>query len=143
MIIEKYLRDESKHKDRDIATREFNFVTNTIFVQHQYGEDQITQSSRQFVKPSFGSDEFDPESVIENIVYPYEGHLKPYEAYIMLQQMLEAENQALCDVLELENNVVTMLATRSLERSKFKLKIDSLDWDRNYKIRKLLREKVI
>lgn len=143
-IVENYLRDETKHKDRDIATTEFNFVTNTIYVQYQYGDGQITQSSRQFNKPSVsGGDEFDPESVVENIVYPYEGHLKAHEAYLLLQDMIKAENEALRDVSLLEDNVITLLETRSRERSEFKLKIDSMDWDRNHKIRKLLQNEVI
>ncbi|VVC24351.1 Hypothetical protein CINCED_3A009486 [Cinara cedri] len=140
-IVEKYLRDESKHKDRDIATRQFDFVANEIYVQYQYGEGQITQSSRLFIKPSdsTSADKFDPKSVIENIVYPYEGHLKPYEAYLLLQDMIKAENEALHDISKLEDSVIKILEIRSHERSEFKLKIDSLDWDRNHRIRKLLQ----
>lgn len=142
-IVEKYLRDETKHKDRDIATRSFNFLLNNIFVQYQYGEGQITQSSRLFNKSLItNKDEFDPESVIENIVYPYEGHLKPHEAHLLLQDMIKAENEALRDVSKLEDDVVEMLETRCRELSEFKLEINSLDWDRNHKIRKLLQTKV-
>lgn len=144
-IVEKYLRDESKDKDKDIATIQFNFVTNKIYVQYQYGEGQITQSSRLFTKPSnvISSDTFDPESIIENIVYPYEGHLKPYEAYILLQDMIKAENEAFYEISKLEDVVLKIMETRSYERSEFKLKVDSLDWDRNHKIRKLLQNEVI
>lgn len=142
-IVEKYLRDETKHKDRDIVTRSFNLLSNNIFVQYQYGEGQITQSSRLFNKPSIANKgDFDPESVIENIVYPYEGHLKPHEAYLLLQDMMKAENEALRDVSKLEDDVIKMLETRCRELSEFKLKINSLDWDRNHKIRKLLQTKV-
>lgn len=88
------------------------------------------------------SDKFCPDSVIEDIVYPYEGHLKPHEAYLMLQDMMKAESEAVHDVSKLEEDVLQMLKTRSLERSEFKLKIDLLDWDRNHKIRKLIQNEV-
>lgn len=89
------------------------------------------------------SDQFDPLSVVEDIVYPYTGHLKPYEAYAMLQEMMKAEHKAVHDVSKLEDDVIQMLETRSREQSEFKLKIDLLDWDRNHKIRKLIKNEVI
>ncbi|XP_022183400.1 dynein regulatory complex subunit 7-like isoform X2 [Myzus persicae] len=139
-IVEKYLRDETKHKDRDIATISFNLEFNSIYVQYQYGEGQITQSSRLFQKPTMTrNEEFDPKSVIEDIVYPYEGHLNAREAYLMLQDMIEAEKEALRNVSKLEDDVLKMIEIRSRERTVFKLKIDSLDWDRNHGIRKLLQ----
>lgn len=145
-VVEKYLRNESKHKDLDIATITFDLESNSIYVQYQYGEGQITQSSRFFQKPTYSSirnEKFNPKSVIEDIVYPYMEHLKTHEAYIMLQEMIESEKKALINVLKLENNVIQMLETRSRERSEFKLKINSLDWDRNHRIRKLLQDKVV
>lgn len=96
-----------------------------------------------FEKPSVTSEEFDPKSITENIVYPYEGHLKSHEAYILLQDMIKAENEALCDVSKLEDSVIEMLETRSREQLEYKLKINTLDWDRNQKIRNLLKKKVI
>jgi len=145
-IVEKYLRDESKHKDRDIATINFNLEFNSIYVQYQYGEGQITQSSRLFKKPTYSSiknEKFNPQSVIEDIVYPYMEHLKTHEAYIMLQEIIETEKKALINVVKLENNVIQIIETRSREKSEFKLKVNSLDWDRNHWIRKLLQDKVI
>lgn len=142
-IVDKYLRDESKQKDRDIATCNFDFTSDTIIVQYQYGEGQITQSIRLFHKPLVTtSDEFDPESIIENIVYPYKGYLKPYEAYTLLQDMMEAENKALFNASKLEDDFLNLLKVRNREQSEFKLKIDSLDWDRNKKIRKFLQKQV-
>ncbi|XP_025205390.1 dynein regulatory complex subunit 7-like, partial [Melanaphis sacchari] len=139
-IVEKYLRDKSKHKDRDIATISFNLEFNSIYVQYQYGEGQITQSSRLFQKPtSIRKEDFDPKSVIEDIVYPYEGHLKTHEAYVMLRDLIEAEKEALHNVSKLEDDIIKILGIRSRERTEFKLQIDSLDWDRNHKIRKLLQ----
>lgn len=143
-IVEKYLRDESKHKDRDIATISFNLELNNIYVQYQYGEGQITQSSRLFKKPTVTRNkEFDPKSVIEDIVYPYEGHLKTHEAYIMLQDMINAEKEALRNVSKLEEDIIKIIEIRCRERTEFKLKIDSLDWDRNHGIRNLLQNEVI
>ncbi|CAH1723951.1 unnamed protein product [Aphis gossypii] len=139
-IVEKYLRDKSKHKDRDIATISFNLELNSIYVQYQYGEEQITQSSRLFQKPSTTrKEDFDPKSVIEDIVYPYEGHLKTHEACIMLRDLIEAEKVALHNVSKLEDDIIKIIEIRSRERTEFKLKIDSLDWDRNHRIRKLLQ----
>jgi hypothetical protein len=144
LIIEKYLRDESKHKDRDIATIHYDFALNNIFVQYQFGEGQITQSKRLFIKPTVAnSKDFDPESVTEHIVYPYEGHLEPHESYTLLQEMLNAEIEAVRAISKLEDEVIEILENRSRERSECKLKINSLDWDRNYKTRKLLQIKVI
>ncbi|XP_060845456.1 dynein regulatory complex subunit 7-like [Rhopalosiphum padi] len=143
-IVEKYLRNESKQKDLDIATITFSLEDNSIYVQYQYGEGQITQSSRLFEKPTYSSiqnEKFNPKSVTEDIVYPYIGSLKTHEAYIMLQDMIETEKNAIINVTKLENNVIQMLETRSRERSEFKLKINSLDWDRNHRIRKLLQDK--
>lgn len=143
-IVEKYLRDKSKHKDRDIATISFNLEFNNIYVQYQYGEEQITQSSRLFQKPiTTRKEDFDPKSVIEDIVYPYEGHLKTHEAYIMLRDLIEAEKEALQNVSKLEDDIIKIIEIRSRERTEFKLKIDSLDWDRNHRIRKLLQNEVI
>jgi len=145
-VVEKYLRNESKHKDLDIATITFDLESNNIYVQYQYGEGQITQSSRLFKKPTYSSirnEKFNPKSVIEDIVYPYMVHLKTHEAYIMLQEMIETEKKALINVLNLENNVIQMLETRIRERSEFKLKVNSLDWNRNHFIRKVLQDKVV
>jgi len=145
-VVEKYLRNESKPKDLDIATITFDVESNSIYVQYQYGEGQITQSSRLFKKPTYSSiknEKFNPQSVIEDIVYPYMEHLKTHEAYIMLQEMIETEKKALINVLKLENNVMQILKTRSRERSEFKLKVNSLDWDRNHWIRKLFQDKVV
>ncbi|XP_025200554.1 LOW QUALITY PROTEIN: dynein regulatory complex subunit 7-like [Melanaphis sacchari] len=143
-VIEKYLRNESKHKDLDIATLSFDLESGTIYVQYQYGEGQITQSSRLFKKPTYSSiknEKFNPESVIEDIVYPYVSLLKTHEAYIMLQDMIEIEKKSLINVSKLEDNVIQILETRSQERSEFKLKIDSLDWNRNHRIKQLLQDK--
>ncbi|CAH1733010.1 unnamed protein product [Aphis gossypii] len=143
-VVEKYLRNESKHKDLDIATITFDLDSNSIYVQYQYGEGQITQSSRLFKKPTYSSinnEKFNPKSVTEDVVYPYVGLLKTHEAYIMLQDMIETEERALIKVSKLEDNVIQILETRSRERSEFKLKINSLDWDRNHRIRKLLQDK--
>lgn len=145
-VVEKYLRNESKLKDLDIATITFNLESNNIYIQYQYGEGQITQSSRLFKKPTYSSirnEKFNQKSVIEDIVYPYMEHLKIHEAYIMLQEVIETEKKALINVLNLENNVIQMLETRSRERSEFKLKVNSLDWNRNHWIRKLLQDKVV
>jgi len=89
------------------------------------------------------NEEFDPKSVIEDIVYPYEGHLNTHKAYIMLQDMIEAEKEALRNISKLEDDIIKMIEIRSRERTMFKLKVDSLDWDRNYGIRKLLQNEVI
>lgn len=145
-VVEKYLRNESKHKDLDIATITFDIEGNNIYVQYQYGEGQITQSSRLFKKPTYSSvnnEKFNPKSVTEDIVYPYMGYLKTHEAYIMLQEMIESEKKALINVLNLENYIIQILETRSRERSELKLKVNSLDWDRNHWIRKLLQDKVV
>lgn len=61
----------------------------------------------------------------------------------MLQDMIKAENRALDEVSQLEDDVIQILEIRGYERSEFKLKIDLLDWDRNHKIRELLQNKVI
>jgi len=89
------------------------------------------------------NEEFDPKSVIEDIVYPYEGHLNTHEAYIMLQDMIEAEKEALRNISKLEDDIIKIIEIRSRERTMFKLKFDSLDWDRNHVIRKLLQNEVI
>jgi len=136
------LRDESKHKDRDIATSQFDVLANIIEVKYQYGEGQITQSSRLFKKPVTSIERFNPNMVTEQIVYPYEDYLKPHEAYIMLQEMIQAESEALRAISILENDIIGMLEIRSKEQSEFKLKIDKLDWDRNDKIKKLLQIEV-
>jgi len=60
----------------------------------------------------------------------------------MLQEMMQAENEALGEISILEDDIISMLEIRSREQSEFKLKIDELDWDRNYKIRKLLQIEV-
>lgn len=138
------MRDESKPKDRDVACISFNFATDRVYVQYQYGEGQITQSSRLFKMVTVtSSEEFDPESVIEDIVYPYKDNLKPYEKYLMSQEMKKAESKARREVSILEDNIIQILQTRNQEQSEFKLKIDLLDWDRNYKMRQILRNNVI
>lgn len=77
------------------------------------------------------------------MVYPYEGKSKPYEAYLLLQDMIKAENEALGEISQLEDCIIEMLETRSRERLEFELKMDSLDWDRNHRTRRLLRNEVI
>ena len=57
--------------------------------------------------------------------------------------MLEAEKEALRNVSRLEDDIIKIIETRSRERTVFKLKIDSLDWDRNHGIRRLLQNEVI
>lgn len=89
------------------------------------------------------SKEFDLKLITENIVYPYEGHLKSHEAYHLLLDMIKAENEALSNISKLEDAVMEMLETRRREQLEFKLNVDSLDWDRNRKIRNLLKQKVI
>ncbi|VVC24088.1 Hypothetical protein CINCED_3A019886 [Cinara cedri] len=141
-IKEKYLRDESKHKDHDIATRNFDLIVNEIYVIYQYGEGQITQSSRLFNKPSrTSSDQFDPTSVIEDLVWPYEKFMKPHEKYLQLQDLIKAENDAIHDISTLEDDVIKILEVRDHERLELKLKIDLLDWDQNHKMRQLIQNK--
>lgn len=57
--------------------------------------------------------------------------------------MIEAEKEALQEVSSLEDDVIEMLELRSREQSEFNLKLDTLDWDRNHKIRKLIQNEVI
>lgn len=56
--------------------------------------------------------------------------------------MMEAENKALFNASKLEDDFLNLLKVRNREQSEFKLKIDSLDWDRNKKIRKFLQKQV-
>lgn len=78
------------------------------------------------------------------MVYPIVRNLKTHEAYMMLQDMVETEKKALVYVTKLEKNVIQMLETRRQEQTAdLKLKVESLDWDRNHFIRELLQEKVV
>lgn len=56
--------------------------------------------------------------------------------------MINAENEAVLDICALEDDIIKMLKIRIRERVEFKLKISTLDWDRNYMIRELLQNEV-
>lgn len=88
------------------------------------------------------SNQFDSSLVIEDIVFPYVRSLKPHEKYILFRDMIKAENKALHTISKLEDYVIKILEIRNNERSEFKLKIELLDWDRNYKIKELLQNMV-
>ncbi|XP_050526731.1 uncharacterized protein LOC126897275, partial [Daktulosphaira vitifoliae] len=141
IIYEKYLRNKTLPNYRDIAVREFNLAMNSIHVEYHFGEGQITRPGRLFHKPLVsGKDiQFDEDLVIENEVYPYENKLKPFEAYLMLKDMMEAEYEARRDLSRLETNVSSILKTRISECLKFQLIVESLDWDRNTKNKQLLQ----
>ncbi|XP_050443376.1 dynein regulatory complex subunit 7-like [Adelges cooleyi] len=57
----------------------------------------------------------------------------------MLKDMIAAEYEARRDVYRFEGNVLSILETRCRERSDFRLIVDSLDWDRNAKSRRILQ----
>lgn len=128
-----------------MAMREFNLAANTIHVEYHFGEGQITRPSRLFNKPELNGEDiqFDEDSVIESEVYPYENKLKPFEAYVMLKEMMAAEYEARRDLSRLEANVLSILNTRSGERSEFKLIVESYDWYRNTKNKRLLQNEVV
>lgn len=50
-IIQKFLRDETKSPYEDVSIREFNIKDREIHLKYQYGKNNVTASTRTFIKP--------------------------------------------------------------------------------------------
>nr|CAI5846959.1 unnamed protein product [Callosobruchus analis] len=108
-IIQKFNRDESKKADDDIAVQEFDLVDRIINVKFQYGKNNVTASTRTFIKPPISEMgegmKFNPE-----LTYGYQADIraKPprqLTLYLLFEDQLKAEERVLNQIRDMESQM--------------------------------------
>uniref|UniRef100_A0A182U5I7 Dynein regulatory complex subunit 7 MORN domain-containing protein n=1 Tax=Anopheles melas TaxID=34690 RepID=A0A182U5I7_9DIPT len=97
-IIEKFHQHPTKEPVKDIAIRNCYIQDNKIALQFHYGEDCITASTREFVKPpksEMGEEvPYDPACTSGYVSNPWDPQPTQLDLFLLLKEQLKAEELA-------------------------------------------------
>ncbi|XP_066249552.1 dynein regulatory complex subunit 7 [Euwallacea similis] len=138
-IVQKFLRNEEKSPHEDISIREFNIREREIALQYQYGKDNVTASTRTFIKPPLAEMGegmiFRPE-----LTYGYQAEIgaKPprqLQLYLLLQQQLKDEEEVIVSIRDFENQISDFLLLRAHEMAFSRLDVNVYNREHNQEFR--------
>ncbi|CAG9833171.1 unnamed protein product [Diabrotica balteata] len=144
-IIQKYERDESKPSYEDIATREFAIVAREIKIKFHYGKNNVTASTRIFIKPpisEFGEEMvFDPE-----LTYGYQAEIglkrpRQLALFLMFEDQLKEEATVINNIRDVEAQISEFLLTRAREMAFSKLDVPLFNKEQNAEYRQAMLDK--
>ncbi|XP_055608047.1 coiled-coil domain-containing protein lobo [Uranotaenia lowii] len=144
-ITEKFHRNAAKRAVKDIATRTCSLQRNRIFLKFHYGDDCITASTREFIKPpksEMGEEvPYDPDCTTGFTSNPWDPELTHLELFLLLNEQMKAEegsSMAFCRrVVEIE----TLLRDRKKQIDCPKLSFSLFDPLRNEEARRIRLER--
>ncbi|XP_067012895.2 dynein regulatory complex subunit 7 [Anabrus simplex] len=142
-LVEKFERDPSKKANDDIATKTFAIADNEIHLKYHYDDERITAQTRVFIKPSLAEMgdqlKFNPQLTYGYMVSPTDPFAKQYDLFYLLEQLLKDEEKSLFLVREIEDEVASILKTRSVELAVPKLQVSIFDKERNDMYREAMK----
>lgn len=134
-ITEKFLRNEEKPANKDVAVREFAIIDREIHLKYHYEKGKVTASTRDFIKPPVAEMgegmQFHPE-----LTFGYESELgaKPprkLQLFLLFQELLSEEEKSLYHVREMEDQIDDFLQLRNMERPFPKLDVSLFNREQN------------
>ncbi|KAH1000811.1 hypothetical protein HUJ04_013096 [Dendroctonus ponderosae] len=138
-IIQKFLRDERKSPYEDISIREFNIRERAIHLKFQYGKDNVTASTRTFIKPPI-SEMGDSMTFKPELTYGYQAEIgaKPprqLQLFLLLEQQLQDEKEVIELIRDFENQISELLLLRAHEMAFSKLDVSVFNREQNQEFR--------
>ncbi|CAH1954875.1 unnamed protein product [Acanthoscelides obtectus] len=144
-VIQKFNRDESKKADDDIAVQEFDLKDRIINVKFQYGKNNVTATTRTFIKPPISEMgegmKFKPE-----LTYGYQADIraKPprqLNLYLLFEDQLKAEEKVLNQIRDMETQISDFLLLRAHEMAFSKLDVSLYNKEQNAENRASMLER--
>ncbi|XP_055615578.1 coiled-coil domain-containing protein lobo [Toxorhynchites rutilus septentrionalis] len=144
-ITEKFDRNPDKPAVRDIATRTCFIDENRILLKFHYGEDCITASTREFIKPpksEMGEEvPYDPNCSTGYISNPWEPQPTQLELFLLLKEQLKAEDNSTRAFYRRVWEIETLLVERKKQLESPKLSFSLFDPLRNEEARRVRLER--
>ncbi|EDS38759.1 conserved hypothetical protein [Culex quinquefasciatus] len=144
-ITEKYHRNVAKEAVRDIATRTCLVDENRIVLQFHYGDDCITASTREFIKPpksEMGEEvPYDPSCTSGYISNPWDPQPTKLELFLLLNKQLKAEDASTRAFYRRVVEIESLLKERRKQIESPKLSFSLFDPLRNSEARRIRLEK--
>lgn len=144
-IIDKFDRDETKNANDDIAYREFAISDRKIFIKYHYGDNNLTASTRTFIKPPIS--EMGEEMIFKpELTYGYQAEIgkRPpsnLKLYILFEKQLKEEEKVLNNIREIRDQVQEFIFLRSQEHVTCNLDISLYNREQNFNFRTSMLEK--
>ncbi|KAL9651624.1 hypothetical protein ABK040_001569 [Willaertia magna] len=107
-MTEKFLRDESKNANEDVARRTFYIIDNRIRLEYHYGEGKITRSVREYTKEG---------NVLLELIDPFVHKPKQEERIEEYYYLLHSESKCKEDIGKSTSEMMGILKTRYSEES--------------------------
>ncbi|RDD44284.1 Dynein regulatory complex subunit 7 [Trichoplax sp. H2] len=146
-IVERFNRNAEKLADDDVAERIFQISDNRIQLIYHLGDNRITASKREFLKPANAHDKGVTLSMTPDMTSTFQVDIhqkqpKLRHLYEMLTSLISEELKSIDAVRASEAEVREILIDRSKEETASELSISVYDTDRNVKA-KLHREELL
>lgn len=144
-IIDKFDRDETKNANDDIAYREFAILDRKILIKYHYGDNNLTASTRTFIKPPIS--EMGEEMTFKpELTYGYQAEIgkKPpsnLKLYILFEKQLKEEEKVLNSIREIRDQIKDFIQLRSQEHVTCNLEISLYNREQNINFRTSMLEK--
>ncbi|XP_056633325.1 dynein regulatory complex subunit 7 [Diorhabda sublineata] len=144
-VIQKYERDESKPSHEDIASREFAIVGREIRIKFHYGKNNVTASTRVFMKPPLS--DIGEEMVFDpDMTYGYQAEIgvkrpRQLTLYLMFEEQLKEEEKVINNIREVEAQISEFLLIRAREMAFSKLDVPLFNIEQNAEYRQAMLDK--
>ncbi|KFB52751.1 AGAP002677-PA-like protein [Anopheles sinensis] len=140
-IMEKFHQNPNKVPVKDIAIRNCFIRENKIKLQFHYGEDCITASTREFIKPpksEMGEEvPYDPSCTSGYVSNPWDPQPTQLDLFLLLKEQLKAEEQSSRAFCRRVVEIDTMLSERRKQTDSPRLTSSLYDPLRNEEARQL------
>ncbi|XP_050298709.1 dynein regulatory complex subunit 7 [Anthonomus grandis grandis] len=138
-IIQKFLRDEQKLPYDDVAVREFNIRDREIHLKYHYGKDNVTASTRTFIKPPI-SEMGEGMTFRPELTYGYQAQIgaKPprqLQLFLLLEQQIKDEKEVIELIRDFENQISEFLLLRAHEMAFSALDVSIYNREQNQEYR--------
>ena len=134
-MTEKFLRDESRNANEDVAKRTFYIVDKKIRLEYHYGEGKITRSVREYTKDG---------QFYTEIIDPFMPRPKLVDTVEEYHALLQTEVKCKEDIIKSTAEMANILQTRYSEEKNIQFTTTIYDVERNRPTEeelRLLREK--
>ncbi|XP_069689732.1 dynein regulatory complex subunit 7 isoform X3 [Periplaneta americana] len=144
-LVEEFHRNEEKIADKDIARRTFAVADGHILLKFHYTLGKITAATREFIKSQLTEMAegltFNPELTAGYQTDPTDVPQKQLYLFNLLEEQLQAEENSLLSIRQMEDEVSTVLKQRYHEMSEPNLEISIFNMERNELAKESMKER--
>ncbi|KAF7280698.1 hypothetical protein GWI33_005555 [Rhynchophorus ferrugineus] len=143
-IVQKFTRNEDISAYNDLSRREFNIKDREIYLKYHYGKDNITASTRNFIKPPI-SEMGEGMTFRPELTTGYQAQIgaKPprqLQLFLLLEQQLKDEKEVIDSIRDFENQISEFLLQRAHEMAFTKLDVSIYNREQNQSYRERMLE---